>query len=361
MLSFTFVSMRKFAFKSCAIAISLMFAISLTSCLESKKPPKTGLALVDVSVVEGKEPKVIIPDNLKMPISLGQDNQTPVDQFEVLDSGNGDIISDGQNVEIGQVVYAMPNKQKQYSSYDDKETNNWFPMFANQSDPNDLYPILKGLKVGAVIVQAIPSSSGTGQAQENSDSKDKNVSSIENSDTYDITGETYSLVVMQVLSVKTPLTRANGISVSQPNPNLPQVTLDQNGIPSIKIPDTFPYRTDASASNSKTKVMSLDHDIVRYLKKGDGKAITDNSSVSLQYTGWLTDGKQFESSWNSGRAPTIDYQSMIDGWKNALKDVKVGSQLLIVLPPNSAYGEEGNDLVPSSSVVIFVVDILDVV
>ena len=85
----------------------------------------------------------------------------------------------------------------------------------------------------------------------------------------------------------------------------------------------------------------------------------------VKYTGWLTNGKQFDSSWD--RDSTIDadlfsdssgQHQVIEGWQKGLVGQTVGSQVLLVIPPDQAYGDKEQGSIPANSTLVFVIDIL---
>src|SRR5690625_6332175 len=79
----------------------------------------------------------------------------------------------------------------------------------------------------------------------------------------------------------------------------------------------------------------------------------------MHYTGWTwSDGEQFDSSWERG-APFSFVQGaeqVITGWDEQLLDVPVGSQVMLVIPPEDAYGDQGE---LAGETLVFVIDILD--
>ena len=81
----------------------------------------------------------------------------------------------------------------------------------------------------------------------------------------------------------------------------------------------------------------------------------------MQYSGWLFDGTPFDSSWVNGAPFTtqIGTGSVIQGWDQGIIGQTVGSQVLLVIPPDLAYGDTERGTIPASSTLIFVVDILD--
>src|SRR5699024_12630017 len=81
--------------------------------------------------------------------------------------------------------------------------------------------------------------------------------------------------------------------------------------------------------------------------------------LTMQYTGWKwSDASQFASSWERG-APfgfVLGQGQVITGWDESLVDAAVGSQLMLVIPPSDAYGDQGE---LAGETLIFVVDVLD--
>ena len=94
--------------------------------------------------------------------------------------------------------------------------------------------------------------------------------------------------------------------------------------------------------------------------QGDGPAVEEGDTVTVHYTGWLWDGTQFDSSWDKGSPATFTLADgqLIDGWVQGLAGQTVGSQVLLVIPPELGYGADGNDTIPGGSTLVFVVDIL---
>ncbi|MEX2255882.1 MAG: FKBP-type peptidyl-prolyl cis-trans isomerase [Acidimicrobiia bacterium] len=155
------------------------------------------------------------------------------------------------------------------------------------------------------------------------------------------------LFVVDVRSVRTPLERATGEPVV-PAAGLPTVTLGGKGKPTIKVPKTDP----------PTQL------VVQPLVKGTGPVVEAGQNITVHYTGviWRT-GKQFDSSWKSGTPidTPIGAGQVIPGWDEALVGQTVGSQLLLVVPPDKAYGAQGNANagISGTDTLVFVVDILD--
>ena len=152
---------------------------------------------------------------------------------------------------------------------------------------------------------------------------------------------------MTFVSKSKDLKKATGEEVKDVPSNLPKVTRAKNGKPSIDM-------------NGQGAVDSL---VSQTLVKGTGKEVTDKNTVVVKYTGWLTDGTQFDSSWDKNTTLEADMYSggqhgVIEGWQKGLIGQTVGSQVLLVVPPDQAYGNKKQGSIPANSTLVFVVDIL---
>ena len=104
--------------------------------------------------------------------------------------------------------------------------------------------------------------------------------------------------------------------------------------------------------------------LIQDLVVGDGAEAKDYNKVVVNYTGKLEDGSVFDSSLNPGRSPftfTLGAGSVIKGWDQGLKDMKVGGKRKLIIPPELAYGENGaGSAVPPNATLIFEVELLEV-
>lgn len=185
---------------------------------------------------------------------------------------------------------------------------------------------LTGQKVGSRVLIAMPGEDGYDSAGGSPQA------GIELGDTL--------IFVVDVLGA--PLSGPEGKDVA-PKDGLPTVggPVDE---PTIKVPDADPPAEL----------------VVQPLIEGDGKAVTATDTVTVDYLGATWDGgKTIESSY--GDAPqetTLD--TLIPGFRDALVDRKVGSRLLLVIPPDQAYpdGNQGEPAVEPGQTLVYVVDIL---
>ncbi|MBC8268364.1 MAG: FKBP-type peptidyl-prolyl cis-trans isomerase [Rhodospirillaceae bacterium] len=95
---------------------------------------------------------------------------------------------------------------------------------------------------------------------------------------------------------------------------------------------------------------------------GSGGEASNLSKVTVNYTGWLMDGTQFDSS--IGREPfvfTLGAGMVIPGWDMGVKGMKVGGKRELIIPPHLAYGKRGaGSVIPPGSKLRFEVELLAV-
>ena len=96
---------------------------------------------------------------------------------------------------------------------------------------------------------------------------------------------------------------------------------------------------------------------------GTGAEAVKGKLVSVHYTGWLTDGKKFDSSKDRGqpfRFP-LGRGQVIEGWDQGVQGMKVGGKRRLVIPPDLAYGATGvPPQIPPNSTLVFEVELLGV-
>ena len=115
------------------------------------------------------------------------------------------------------------------------------------------------------------------------------------------------------------------------------------------------------AGCSKDKEVMDGELIIEDLKVGEGTAVAQYNIVTVNYTGWLTDGTKFDSSLNPGRTPfrfTVGGGQVIKGWDEGLIGMKVGGKRKLTIPPNMGYGSQDMGVIPSNSTLVFEIDLL---
>lgn len=99
----------------------------------------------------------------------------------------------------------------------------------------------------------------------------------------------------------------------------------------------------------------------KLLHPGDGATVGVNDIVTVNYAGFLWDGKPFDSSFGRGEPSTFGLSAVIEGWRYGLAGSQVGDRVLLVVPPQYGYGAAGTGDIPGDSTLVFVVDVLDTI
>lgn len=145
------------------------------------------------------------------------------------------------------------------------------------------------------------------------------------------------------------LAKADGVPQT-PGTGDPVVVTAPNGTPGITIPK--------SGGSSVEPPEDL---VVSVLQRGDGDKLEAGANAVVHYTGVLWDtNKVFDSTWENNSAAVFQLreESVVKGFLDGLVGQTIGSQVLLVVPPELGYGDTGNGSVPAGATLVFVVDIL---
>ncbi|MFJ8635409.1 FKBP-type peptidyl-prolyl cis-trans isomerase [Streptomyces sp. NPDC093568] len=190
---------------------------------------------------------------------------------------------------------------------------------------------LVGKKTGSRVEMAVPPTWGYG--------KEGNAQAgIKGTDTL--------VFVVDIQETFNSKSSAKGSEVAQDNVDLPKVGTNTDGkAPSVEIPKTDPPK----------KL------VANYVLEGDGDELAAESTVLVQYQGlqW-SDGKEFDATYAKKQLASFSLQQVVKGWSQGLTGKKVGSRVLIVIPPDLGYGDtppEGSGIAKGATLV-FTVDIL---
>lgn len=99
----------------------------------------------------------------------------------------------------------------------------------------------------------------------------------------------------------------------------------------------------------------------KVLKAGNPQAAQPNrrSIVTVHYTGWTIDGRQFDSS-RGGTPIAMRLSDLIDGWIIALQQMHVGDRWQLYIPAELGYGKFAQPGIPGGSTLIFDIELLGV-
>ena len=297
-----------------AIAIVVAAALALAGCSEATPDASTNSGSnADINDIE-----IGVSDSLAPSITVPEGETFTEPQSKVVWQGTGAPLQDNQPLLLDIYGVSLKDGSELVNTYDGLPKSF---LLAREVLGDELYQTLIDSNVGTRVLVVAPTQAAGGIAP---------------SADADGSAEPDVALVVDVLP-----DRAVGEPI-EPTSDLPTVTLNPDtGEPSISIPSTLAEPTTVQSET---------------LIQGTGPQVEEGSYILVNYKGvrWA-DGSEYASSWPVGTAPfstQIGTGQVIPAWDQALLDQTVGSQVLIVAPPQYGYPEEGT--------LVFVVDILDV-
>ena len=245
----------------------------------------------------------------------------------IITEGSGRPVEDGSMTAISFVVYnGTTGALLETVAYGEDGP---YPFMAQEGNIPGILKTLGCVTEGSRVIGAVPSSEIYGP-----NTVDEADFKVEPTDT-----------IVLVLDVVRIMDRAWG--ADQPAvAGMPAVELDADSVPTVTIPDTAP----------PTELQ------LTVLKKGDGAIVAEHSDVLVQYHGVSWDTKEvFDSSWTRGTPAEFSLDGVIPGFTLAIAGQTLGSQVLVVAPPESAYGPKtgaATDHALAGQTLVFVIDIL---
>jgi FKBP-type peptidyl-prolyl cis-trans isomerase len=308
---------------SAALLVPLLAGLALVGCGSSSGSSSDPDSAVSVSGAFGKAPVVKIPASVasgKLAVSTAI-------------KGTGAVVPSGDNVLANLAIYKWSGKTHKLL----ETTFTAFPAVVPAViGLKGLASAIKGQKVGSRILAVLPPKYGYGTTGNTN-------LGVTKSDT--------TVWVIDLIKPFAPTASATGTTVSSGGSGLPTVKQASGAAPVITVPKTTP----PTGLVTKTLI------------QGTGPVVTAKQTVVAQYVAsiWRT-GAVFNSTWPSSSSAGLPFSfvmggnGVIPGFQKGLTGVKVGSRVMMVIPPSLGYGKAGQSSagIKGTDTLVFVVDVL---
>lgn len=131
--------------------------------------------------------------------------------------------------------------------------------------------------------------------------------------------------------------------------------------------DNFPLKDPReqtqTQTQSQTNKTTMENGLqIEDTKVGEGTEVKAGNTVTVHYTGTLTNGVKFDSSLDRGTpfSFTIGQGQVIQGWEQGLLGMKVGGKRKLTIPASLGYGSQTIGGIPANSTLMFEIELLDV-
>jgi peptidylprolyl isomerase len=310
---------------SAALLFPLLAGLALVGCGSSSGSSSDPNSAVSVSGAFGKAPDVKIPAGKaggKLDVSTAI-------------KGTGAVVPSGDNVLANLAIYKWSGKTHKLL----ESTFTAFPaVVPAEIGLKGLASAIKGQKAGTRILAVLPPKFGYGTTGNTN---------------LGVTKTDTTVWVIDLIKPFAPTASAAGTTVSSGGGALPTVKQTAGAAPVITIP------------KNSTPPKGL---VVKTLIQGTGPAVTNKETVVAQYVAsiWRT-GAVFNTTWPSSSSAGLPFSfamgsnGVISGFQKGLTGVKVGSRVMISIPPSLGYGSAGQSSVgiKGTDTLVFVVDVLD--
>jgi FKBP-type peptidyl-prolyl cis-trans isomerase len=121
--------------------------------------------------------------------------------------------------------------------------------------------------------------------------------------------------------------------------------------------------TSSPSASPENTMTTTDGLTIAVLQEGSGAAAQAGDTVTVDYTGWLTDGTKFDSSIDLGEPFSfhLGAHEVIAGWDEGVLGMKVGEKRKLTIPPVLGYGAAGaGGVIPPDATLVFEVELLGI-
>jgi FKBP-type peptidyl-prolyl cis-trans isomerase len=254
-------------------------------------------------------------------------------QVQVLTEGTGPVVDKNNMATFNYEGVSWSSRRVFDSSFDAGRTPFTVPDL-NSGLIQGWLEAMPGKKVGSRLLMTIPPAKGYGP--DGSPPK--------------IKGDETLVFVVDLVDTVGKEEAAQGTAVNVTNPDLPKVQTDGAKVTGV----TFPAGKAAPTELVKQPLI-----------EGTGAAVTATDTVTLQLVQYVWGGdKTLGSSWGGSGPSQV---TLANGSTNTMKSlaegltgVKVGSRVMLIIPPDKAFGAEGNAQagVPANATLVLVLDVL---
>ncbi|GGY02520.1 FKBP-type peptidyl-prolyl cis-trans isomerase [Streptomyces minutiscleroticus] len=292
--------------------------------------PSSGAAPAP-KIVDGPLPKITDGERFgeKPTVAKGEGDPSKDLAVETLIVGTGATVAENDYVQAHYLGQVWDTAKVFDNSYDRKAP--LLIQLAQGSIIDGWRYALQGKKAGSRVMTAVPPTWGYGE---------------QGNEQAGIGGDDTLVFVIDVQNTFNAKSSAKGEKAGSGAADLPQVGTGTDGkAPSIDIPET----------DAPTKL------VAEYVLEGDGDEVGESDTVLVQYKGVLWDtGKEFDSTYERGQLTSFSLQQVVKGWAQGLTGKKVGSRVVIVIPPKLGYGDNppSGSGIKKDSTLVFSVDIL---
>ncbi|MBK3637116.1 MULTISPECIES: FKBP-type peptidyl-prolyl cis-trans isomerase [Streptomyces] len=282
-------------------------------------------------IVDGPLPAITAGVKFGEKPTVAKGTGEPSDQLAVktVIAGSGRTVAENDYIQANALGQIWDSGKVLLNTYDTKKP--LFTQLAQGGTIDGWRYALTGKKIGSRVLFSVPPTWAFG--------KDGDAQTgIKGTDTL--------VFVFDIQDTFNSKSSAKGKDVPQDDAALPKVGTNTDGkAPSIDIPKT----------KAPTALVS------NYVIEGDGAALAATDTVLVQYKGVIWDtGKEFDSTYSRNALTSFSLQQVVKGWAQGLTGKKVGSRVVIVVPPSLGYGDSppSGSGIKKDSTMVFTVDIL---